>query len=82
MSAPTQAQARPAPKQGVSEYAKRVRCAFFGGILATCGLINALAVLVGADPIDSRWNLSQAAAGLGIGLMAAARVRRDGADGR
>lgn len=51
-------------------------CAFLGGLLLTCGLVTAAAVLLDAHPEGARWVLSQAAAGTGAGLIAATRARR------
>jgi D-arabinose 1-dehydrogenase-like Zn-dependent alcohol dehydrogenase len=56
-------------------YSVRVIFALVGGVLAACGTITAFAVLLGVHPEDSRWVISQGAAGLGVGLIAAARVR-------
>jgi hypothetical protein len=56
-------------------YTMKVICALAGGVLAACGTITALAVVLGVHPEGSRWVLSQAAAGIGFGLIAATRVR-------
>ena len=56
-------------------YWVRVVCAFVGGVLAACGVITAVAVILGVHPEGGRWVLSQAAAGIGVGFVALSRVR-------
>lgn len=58
-------------------YSLRAVCAFVGGVLAGCGLVTAAAVIVGVHPESYRWTLSQAASGVGVGLVALSRVRDD-----
>lgn len=58
-------------------YALRVLCGFVGGVLASIGLITALAVLFDVHPEGSRWAMSQAFAGVGVGMIVASRIRGD-----
>lgn len=60
-------------------YWLRALCAFVGGVLASCGVVTAAAVILDVHPESYRWTLSQAATGVGVGLVALARVRGDDA---